>query len=119
MSCLVELYENLLSQINRFVYSAVHVTYTDPFLVTQNVNSENVDPELETADETRSNKRPHDDVTTSPDVEDIGGHQNKRPASQTPTVTKHTLTSTWLGNKQQSWREVLGPPPPMGTTKVY
>ena len=82
-----------------------------------------MDPDVHTGDETRSNKRPHDDVTSPPDVEDIGGgHQNKRPPSQ-PTVTKHTstkntLTSSWLGKGQQSWREVLGTPPSMGNTRV-
>lgn len=78
---------------------------------------ENVDPELQPVDGAGSNKRRHDDVADPPDVEDIAGHQNKRLApSQTPTVTKHS--STWLGSRQGSWREVLGPPPSMGTTHV-
>ena len=82
-----------------------------------------MDPDVHTGDETRSNKRPHDDIASPPDVEDIGGgHQNKRPPSQ-PTVTKHTstkntLTTSWLGKGQQSWREVLGTPPSMGNTRV-
>ena len=102
----------------------------------QDPGSENVDPELQTTDETRPNKRHHDDITSPPDVEDIvggsGGHQNKRLAgasprsSQPPTVTKHTLTnstssssSSWLGARQRSsWREVLGPAPSMGNTRV-
>ena len=86
----------------------------------QNFDTENVDPELQTADEskTKSNKRHHDDVTTSPDLEDICSQQRKRPPSSTPTVTKHTLTSSWLGKRRESWKDVLGPPPPMGTTNV-
>ncbi len=60
-------------------------------------------------------KRSHDNIGLSPDIEDIAISQ-KRPHT-TPTVTKHTtLTpSQPLGG---SWRNVLGPPPSRGTTKV-
>ena len=64
---------------------------------------------------TLSLKRSHDNSGLSADIEDVAGSQ-KRPHS-TPIVTKHTtLTSSQpLGG---SWRNVLGPPPSRGTTKV-
>lgn len=117
--------EILMNRLSRFVchhslymYILLHMHARCCFQV---CDTENVDPELRPADETRSNKRHHDDVTSPPDVEDIGSHQNKRPpSSQTPAVTKHTtLKSSWLGNQgRQSWREVLGPPPSRGSTRV-
>ena len=60
-------------------------------------------------------KRSHDNSGSSPDVEEIASQKKRSPFS--PTVTKHTLTpSQPLGG---SWRNVLGPPPERGTTKVW
>ena len=60
-------------------------------------------------------KRSHDNIGLSSDIEDIAISQ-KRPHT-TPTVTKHT-TLTPSQPFGGSWRNVLGPPPSRGTTKV-
>ena len=54
-------------------------------------------------------KRPIDDM------EDIGS--TPRPHS-TAVVSKHTMVQSSQSNERKSWREVLGPPPPRGTTMV-
>ncbi len=70
-------------------------------------------------------KRPLEDIST--DLEDVG---RKRPAMgpRPPLVTRHTPGPSTLmfsssssqpsQSQRDSWREVLGPPPPRGTSRV-
>ena len=65
-----------------------------------------------------SSKRSHDS-SMSHDIEDIG--QRKKSTSQgqaTPTFTKHKATPPQDPLSQKGWRDILGPPPDMGSTRV-
>ena len=69
---------------------------------------------------TSSGKRSHDN-DESPDIEDIGAGPAKRlPTRPVATVTKHPVTPSQqlLLGKKESWKDVLGPPPDRGTTRV-
>jgi len=54
------------------------------------------------------------------DIEDMAGKAQQTVPGRTPLVTtnKRKRAPTPERDLSQSWREVLGPPPPMGTTKV-
>lgn len=67
---------------------------------------------------TSPSKRSHDNSSMSPDIEDIGQQQlppQKKKATP-PRVTKHPLAPSQLN--KNSWKDILGPPPDRGTTKV-
>lgn len=59
-------------------------------------------------------KRSHDNSNLAPDIEDVGKTQ-KRPHTAT-CVTKHSVPRSQP--QDGSWKNVLGPPPDRGTTKV-
>jgi len=63
-------------------------------------------------------KRPHED--TSEDIEDMGQKENaKSPGNVRPVVTRHLTTpSQQQIGRNENWRNVLGPPPDKGTTRV-
>ena len=66
-------------------------------------------------------KRVSEAMDQPEDIENVVGEGRKKAAVQLPFVTKHrstTLPSPSRAPPPQSWRTVLGPPPPRGTTQV-
>lgn len=66
----------------------------------------------------------HLDSSQTADIEDFGVGKRLQPTIPISTKRKRVPTAEESqGDSQdvaltQSWREVLGPPPPLGTTKV-
>lgn len=98
------------NQFNRSIKPVCqHMKNTTLCGVQENNDSENI--------HSTSKKRLLDQT----DLEDIGKASSALPHSHPPSVTKHrrTLTSSQRQLLQrETWRDVLGPLPAMGTTKV-
>ena len=61
-------------------------------------------------------KRTHDGED---DVEDIGTKRQRKGGQTTlPLVTTHTISSSQVSSNMRSWREILGPLPSRGNTRV-
>lgn len=58
-------------------------------------------------------------LDNSIDIEDIGHKRHRKGQTTLPIVTCHTPPSSQRSQqRKKSWREVLGPPPSKGTTRV-